>query len=166
MKCLFHKIKSQLGMTLIEGILSISVMGIISVTAIPHFVGNQVRLNGAMGKIQSDTVYAQQLALATGDNHGLIFYANGQYSLYQSTRDNILIHPVTGANYTVDLTSYGLTSLTETVGGVYPEGVLVLDFDKDGFPTMGGGANLRLNSGEDFLWLAIAPSTGAISEIE
>ena len=149
------------GFTLIELIMVIVVLLIVAAFVAPKITGvTGTRVNAAARNISADIRYAQQLAISTQTNHGVIFNANpaNTYSIYRGTTSTIITDSFTGAAYTVQLN-------TGDYSGVTINGGYTVEFDSLGSPITGGGSSVTVSAGGSapVRTIAVAANTGKVS---
>jgi prepilin-type N-terminal cleavage/methylation domain-containing protein len=149
------------GFTLIELIMVVVVLLIIAAFIAPKMTGvTGTRVNAASRKISADIRYAQQLAISTQTNHGVIFNASptNTYSIYRETTSTIITDSFTGGAYTVQLN-------TGDYGGVTIDSGYQVEFDSLGSPVTGGGGSVTIsNAGsEPIRTITVAANTGKVS---
>jgi len=95
--------KNPRGVTLIEMVMIIVILGIVALIAMPKAVTSQaVRLEAACQKIASDLRYAQQMALAQQVRFGISFNpASEAYFVYRVNTGTVAIDPQTRNNFNV-----------------------------------------------------------------
>lgn len=93
-----------------------------------------VGLDAAAHKVRADLTYAQQLAMTTGKNHGVLLTTNNSYYVYRLEAADLLPvkDPVTGQSFSEDLKRYGKITMN----------ACRMEFDSSGNPkvdTCAGG---------------------------
>lgn len=86
------KIKNSRGFTLIELALTVALLGIVTITAIPkvNTTEQAVALDAASRSFESDMKYAQSLASVTGDTHGVRVNNDAKtYSVYRKDANGV-----------------------------------------------------------------------------
>lgn len=84
--------KKSCGFTLIELALTIALLGIVTITAIPkvNTAEQAVALDASSRTFESDTKYAQSLASVTGDTHGVrVSNDNKTYTVYRKDTNGV-----------------------------------------------------------------------------
>jgi len=85
------------GFTLLELLAVMSVIAIITVTALPNLTSSQtVALDAASRKVEGDIRYAQSLATTTGDEYGFRTIDDGNdttYEVYEVASDDVVESP-------------------------------------------------------------------------
>lgn len=73
------------GMTLVELVVVISLVGLLALVAVPRFAGrDEVELRAAARRVAADLRWAQARAIATRTRHGVVFdAATGRYTVYR-----------------------------------------------------------------------------------
>jgi len=150
----------QSGFTLIELIMVIAALLIIAAIVAPRITGvTGTKVNGTARKIAADIRYAQQLAISTQTNHGVIFYnSSDTYSIYRGTTSTIITDSFTGGAYTVQLN-------TGNYEGVTLDGDYQVEFDALGSPVTGGGGSVTISAGGSapVRTISVAANTGKVS---
>ena len=92
------------GVTIVELIMVMVIMGIILALAIPRFEAfYAVKLSGAVNKVISDIRYTQQLAISQHDTYRIIFYADQEKYEVRKVSDNSLAkEPFTRGDFAID----------------------------------------------------------------
>jgi len=149
------------GFTLIELIMVVVVLLIIAAFIAPKMTGvTGTRVNAAGRKISADIRYAQELAISTQTNHGVIFNASptNTYSIYQGTTSTIITDSFTGGAYTVQLNA-------GDYDGVTIDGGYQVEFDALGSPVTGGGSSVTISNGGSapVRTITVAANTGKVS---
>jgi len=136
----------QSGMTLIEVIVVVAIIGIISAVAVSGLGSSspgQASANGAAQMIASDIRYAQEFAMANRISKSVIFTAGS--SVYAFS-------PAGGLDGT----------------GRLPEGITVtssftITFNSLGEPTAGGGGSVTISSGGQTKTISVTNYTGKVN---
>lgn len=147
------------GFTLIELILTISLMSILSYAAIPKSAPlASFNLDASARQIKSDIRYAQNLATTTGENHGFRTTGNHTYEIYNVTTGALATSPVTHEDYTVDMSgSYGDVLFADDY---------VIEFDTLGRPVTGGGTIVEVGEGAALKQVQVTASSGYVSLLD
>ena len=85
------------GFTILEFLLVMVIMGVMVMT-LTNTLGDvgMVSLDAATWRAQSDIRYAQERAMSTGRNHGVVFNAvTGTYTVYDTTVSTPVTSPLT-----------------------------------------------------------------------
>lgn len=157
------KQNSESGFSLIELVLVISLVGIMSVYAVPAMLNmGAINLDGASRVVESDIRYAQNLATTTGQTHGFrTLAATGenpiiQYEVYNS---------VTGAVVSSPYDHLPMSeNLEESYNGVEFGSVVDIRFDDIGTPNFVSGSGdvpMATEDGESNKTVTVS-STGLI----
>jgi len=149
------------GFTLIELIMVVVVLLVLAAVIAPRMTGvTGTRVNAAARKISADIRYAQELAISTQTNHGVIFNASptNTYSIYRGTSSTIITDSFTGGAYTVQLN-------TGDYGEVTIDGGYQVEFDALGAPVTGGGTSVTISAGglAPIRTITVAANTGKVS---
>lgn len=141
--------------TLVELLVVIAVLSVISLLLI-SYTGDidNVSVDGATWKIQSDIRHAQQLAGATGVPHGVQFVMSGNYTVYTGNVSTPILDPLDRKPMVEDVSQFGRVHLGNS---------FTVEFDSMGRPTIGGGGNVEVvaDSGASRRIYIIA-NTGAV----
>lgn len=165
------------GFTLVELVMILLVVAILSVAMMTDLVSSlsSVRLEAARWKLKSDIIYAQNLSVTQGLNHGVIFDPDAEtYSLYSQTTDNIVNDPQTTnpftINYTTDPSFKGIGINSASLGSPTTNR---LEFDSYGAPYFDDATvpanklivdgTIILGSGGSTMTITITKETGKIS---
>ncbi|OGP88795.1 MAG: hypothetical protein A2156_07290 [Deltaproteobacteria bacterium RBG_16_48_10] len=141
---------STSGMTLIEFILTLVIIGILSAVAIPRFdvaFSSMTSVNGAAFMIASDIRYAQECAMANRVSKTVRFVA-GQSA------------------YTFDATIPPTSSLDpsgQLPGGVTIGTTITFTFNSLGEPTAGGGSSVTVSGGGQNKTISVVNYTGKVN---
>lgn len=142
--------------TLIELLLTVSILSVIALLFISYTgdVGN-VSVDAASWKIQSDIRYAQQLATTTGEQHGVVFVNDGNYTVYRGSIATPVLDPLSRQPMVKDVSEFGRVSISNN---------FQVEFDKLGKPTVGGGGSVVVtaDSGASRRIYVVA-NTGAVT---
>ncbi len=141
------------GVTLLELVIVITVVGILAAVAIPRVSMSPAGLDAAARKVQSDLLYAQSLAMGRGVNHGILFVANAPYVLYQGVPASPISDPLTHQNFSENLIRFSRSRVTTN---------LQVEFDPIGRPVQGGGATLTVANGALSRLISITNGTGRV----
>lgn len=147
---MMKRTKSQSGFSLWELVLVISLLGIMSFTAIPAIINTQaVNIEGASRKLESDMRYAQNLAMKTGDQYGFRTTGAGAsgdntaYEIYEVTTGLAVESPVTHTDMQEDF--------DPTFSGITFPSQHDIRFDSTGAPTFvqgNGSVSLESDAGD------------------
>ena len=153
--------KRRRGFTLLELVLVVSLLGILSVSAVAIMPGlTSYRLNGAARKIVSDLRYAQELAMDTHGTYSICFSVAGNwYAL--SAKDSTSeagTDPFSGDSYIVQLNQ-------DPYAGVFLSssdwtGANLLSFNPRGEPSSAG--QIRIVSGGKTRTITVVAETGLV----
>lgn len=156
---------SNRGMTLVELVLVMSLVGILAFVAAPRFNAYQeIELRAATHQLAADIRYAQSRAIATRVRHGVTFdTANARYSVYRenpSTPVTDFLDP--GRAMTRSLEGVTLSSASF-------DGSSDIEFDSMGTPYASGselgalGAVVLVGTGGTVDSVTVSPLTGRIA---
>ena len=126
------------GFTLPELIMTVTIVGILCVTAEAFFSGfTEYKLDAAARRIASAIRYLQERAMENHGDHRIVFdTAQNRYALYaMSPSAHLLKDPFTGQDFIVDLDEEidsGIALASVSFGGSQ------LTFDSKGAPSSGG----------------------------
>lgn len=149
--------KNQKGYSLIELVLVLSLVGILSVYAMPDDPGQgSIIVDGAARKVMADMRYAQSLAMTTSTPHGVRGTGANTYQVYNVTTNTPVNSPFHQTPMNEDL-SADFSSTT------FQNPAFQVIFDASGRPTTGGGTNVRLDNTNAARMIQIANSSGFIS---
>ena len=136
----------QSGMTLIEFILMMVIIGILSAVAIPRFdfaTSSRASLDGAAYMIASDIRYAQEFAMANRVSKSVVFVSGS-------------------ATYTFNPTS-GLDPSGQLPSGMTIGNNFTITFNSLGEPTTGGGGSITVSGGGQTKTISIVNYTGKVT---
>ena len=136
------------GMTFIEVIMVIVIIGILAATVIPRFdfsTTSTASVDGAAYMIASDIRYAQEFAMANRISKSIVF-TNGS-STYT------FLPPSTGMDPSGQLQSIGATIGT----------TINFTFNSLGEPTAGGGSSVTVSAGGITKTITVTDYTGKVS---
>lgn len=131
------------GMTLVEVILVMAIIGILSAVVIPKFdfaTSSRASVNGAAHMIASDIRYAQEFALANWVSKSVIFTSGSSV-------------------YTFNPTS-GLDPSGRLPSGVTITNNFTVTFNSLGEPTVGGGGSVTASGGGQTKTISVVNYTG------
>lgn len=142
------------GFTLIELVLTISVLGIMAgmYTGIADFTSSD--LDRSVRRLESDLRYAQQLSTAEEINYGFRNLDANTYEIYRLTPGVQATDPHTNQNLVVDY--------DQDYGGVAFQGNYQVEFDTMGRPVIGGGSQIVLMLGNQTKTITVLNQTGYI----
>lgn len=157
----------QSGFTLIELVLTIALLGIVTITAIPkvNTAEQALSLDGAARSMESDLKYAQNLASVTGQTHGLqINPDNESYTVY-SKDDNGVETPVLSPHDHNPM-QIAITDNYQGVSVVPQAQPIDIEFGPNGLPIQGQSSQFDLvNLKSDTKSITISGTTGRIDVI-
>jgi prepilin-type N-terminal cleavage/methylation domain-containing protein len=134
------------GMTLIEVIVVMIIIGIVAVIVLPKidFGGTSsiASVDGAANMIASDIRYAQEFAMATRTSKTITFSAGG---------NSYSFNPTNNLDPTGQL-PYGVTTTA-----------LTLTFNSLGEPTVGGGSSVTVSGGGQTRTISVVNYTGKVN---
>ncbi|MCB1213992.1 MAG: prepilin-type N-terminal cleavage/methylation domain-containing protein [Deltaproteobacteria bacterium] len=148
-------LKKQAGITMIELILSMSLMGLVSVVAMNQWNFQRPAVYTSTLKVAQDIRYARHRAVLTGQAHGFRNISSTTYEVYEVSSGEAVRNPSTGQSMVIDL--------AEQFGQSTFQGNYQVEFDNIGSPTLGSGATISLASGDEMLSLSIEPDTGVVN---
>lgn len=134
------------GVTLIEVILVMAIIGVLSAVVIPKFdfaTSSRVSVDGAAYMISSDIRYAQEFAMANWVSKSIIFTSGA--SMYQFSPTS------------------GLDSSGQLPSGVSIVNNLTVTFNSLGEPTAGGGGSVTISGGGQTKTISILNYTGKVN---
>ena len=138
-----HKVvASSRGYTLIELIMVMVLLTVVSVVAIPKFVGffdtSSISIEGAAGMVAADIRYTQELAMSAHTSKTIVFNTGDSY-------------------YTVDSRNVNLPSKVTISNGA------TFIFNSLGEPTTGGGSSVEIEAGSSTKTITVESHTGRVS---
>lgn len=143
------------GFSLVELALMIALIGVMAGS---YFMGalnfNAGAVDRASRRIESDLRYAQQLAMTEEANHGLLSLNGTSYRMYRLNTGTPITDPHSQQAMNVDLT---IDYQGVSFGGNYQ-----VEFDSNGRPVVGSGAQIVLNNGAQTRTVTVTPTTGYI----
>ena len=149
LKMAWPKHRNQSGLTLIELICVVVIIGLILLVGLPGFhSGNKRKLETAAWCLVSDMRLARQSAISTGITSYIQFRIfNDDYKIsYPDEKDTVKLP---------EGISYGYINFP-VVNGYY-----LLEFKSTGAPNRGGTVGLKSKQGEK-LYIIVTPATGRI----
>lgn len=147
--------KRPRGVTLVELVLVLSLLGILVASTIP-FVPVSIGRSGlesAVRRVRSDIHYARELALVTGVNHGIDFSSGQPYVVYRLAVGNPVADPLTQQAFSEDPLDWG---------GVQIMAPYRVEFDPLGRPVVGGGGSVSLSGGGGVRSVRVNANTGLV----
>lgn len=141
-----RKFKFKKGMTFLEIIVTMLIIGIISAVIIPHLdwgISPKAAVEGATFMIAADIRYVQEAAMATGANKSIIFTAGSNSYSFQPT--------------------HHLDPSGQLPVGVRIGNSLTITFNSFGEPIGGGGQSLVVTGNGQSRSITISPYTGKVS---
>lgn len=127
------KIFNKHGFTLVELVITMSIVGILSAVAIPA-IGRLMQTSGldaASRMVQNDIRYAQMLAQTTGDSYGFRATTSTVYQIYKVSDGSLVNSPYDQLPMQVDLAK--VQQGVHFSAGVYP--AYQVTFDSVGRPS-------------------------------
>lgn len=135
---------SRLGFTLVECVATIVLMGIMAFAVAPLLgnANNAMSLDSAAKKLEADIRYAQNMATTTSDTHGFRATSSTTYEVYKKVNglSTIITSPYNHSPMSVSLA----TDFDNVTFGALLYPTYVIEFDKTGMPTTGGGTQVTL----------------------
>ena len=145
------------GFTLVETVVMIAVLGVLAIVAI-QIVPNlsRSRLDVAAKQVTSDIELARQMAQTKGQTSGVKFVSGGSYTAYLGTTATPIKSPLTKADMVILLSS--------NYPGVSISSNYVVEFNRFGQPTTGGGGSVTLTDGTSTKTVTITANTGKVTQ--
>ncbi len=143
------------GFTLLEIILTMSLLSIVSVGVYSTLTPQLVHVDLAMLKVVHDVRFAQDRAMVSGRNHGFRTITSTQYEIYDTSPGNPITDPSTQSAMTI--------SLASNYPNVAFQGIYRLEFNLLGSPVMGGGSSVGLSNGTETKSFLLTNNTGLIN---
>ena len=137
--------RNSKGMTLIEVIVVMIIIGILAAIVLPRFdfaTSSRASVDGAAYMIASDIRYAQEFAMATRTSKTITFSAGG---------NSYSFNPTNNLDPTGRL-PYGVTTTA-----------LTLTFNSLGEPTVGGGSSVTVSGGGQTRTISVVNYTGKVN---
>jgi prepilin-type N-terminal cleavage/methylation domain-containing protein len=94
------------GFSVVEVVWVIALLGVLGLAAtvlVPSSLPAQ--LEAASQQVRSDIEYARQLAMTTGQTHGVQFVSGGSYTVYQGTVLSPVANPLTRQSMVITLSA-------------------------------------------------------------
>ncbi len=163
----------QKGFTLVELVLTITVLSTLALTAIPLFTNTGAAISeGATRKLVADISLARRLARSRSGIYGVSFDAvNNTYTVHvydpNTGTSTPATDPLTNTPMIVDLSSLPGLAGTDIQNPDFG-GTSILRFNSQGIPQNGAGADLAnagslvIASGGDYQTLTVQPNTGEV----
>lgn len=155
------------GFTLIEMVLTIALLGIVTITAIPQINTSEqaVSLDTAARSVEADIKYAQSLASITGEAHGLkVDPDNTTYTVYRKETDGDEF-PVQSPQ-THNVMDVNIDDKYQGISFVPQQDGIDIEFGPNGLPLADLTSSLDLvNKNGDTKTITISPTTGRIELI-
>jgi len=141
--------------TLVELVLVVFLLGLLVASSEPFVAATVGRtgLEAAARRVRADVVYARELAVLTGTNHGANFVTNQPYIVYRQTTANPVVDPLTQQPFSQD---------PLTMGNVAVTGNYQVEFDSRGSPVIGGGGSVNLSGGGGGRSVVVRANTGLV----
>ena len=159
----FKALSNQRGVTLIELIFTILLMGFLSYMAIPALSGyiDSTNLDVVSRQVEIDFRYAQTLSMATGDSYGVKITSATEYEVYNVGTGNAVDSP-----YNRDPMQYDLSKKYNGVEfqlGAYP---MDIQFDGNGVANNATTMIIPIVNAEgDSDTLQVQPETGSVERL-
>lgn len=120
----------------------IIVVVIVAIVAALYMVSrgdlSNVSIDAASRKVQADILYARQIAVETGVNHGVAFLDDGTYEVYSGDPGTSVVDPVTNDRLVVNLPEFNNVAVSNDYR---------VEFDPQGKAVIGGDKKVRLTAG-------------------
>jgi len=136
-KTIATPLSRQSGFTLIETVITITILGILSIVVVSNFESSSAELqkDASIRKIASDLRYARDMAMTSGTGVSFVVdQANNSYSILWDG-GAYMKNPVTGSNFVVELGKREFSAVSITATG-FSGGIL--NFSPSGLPTDNG----------------------------
>ncbi|MBX7149268.1 prepilin-type N-terminal cleavage/methylation domain-containing protein [bacterium] len=146
---------NQKGFTLIELVLTIVVVSILSVVAMPNFDTSAITLDSASRKILTDIRYAQNLSTTTLDAYGFRVTGATTYQIYKQSTGAVATNPITNKPMQYDLS-------TNFSGARFTNQNINVIFNAYGNPTSGGGTNITLSVSGTQKTISVSSTSGYV----
>lgn len=141
------------GFTIVELILVTLLLGILAALVPPLVPLSRQGLDAASRRVRNEIVYARQLAMMKGTNHGASFTAGGSYLLYEGTTATPIVDVVTKRLFPDDLSEFG---------NIFFVSGYQVEFDSMGRPVLGGGGAVALSNGTNTKTVSVVSNTGLV----
>ncbi len=164
------------GFTLVEAALTIVILAVVSVVAIPYFTDvGAVTADAGAQKVLGDLSYVRRLAKNRNGYYGISFDAAAEtYTVYQCngsttcTAKTTMTDPTTQASMAIDFKKLpglkGIDIQTPSFGGTTE-----IRFDAQGFPRnasnalLTGTGSVKVSRGGTIYTIVVQPNTGEVS---
>jgi prepilin-type N-terminal cleavage/methylation domain-containing protein len=172
--------RARTGFTFIEILVVVLILGIASAIILPE-IGSRADLDAASAArtVMADLLYAQNRAIATGQDHYIVFDVSGQsYSVYSGSSSGPsstpLTHPINLNSYVMTFGQAGSNNISSdvTLGSVSFNGQSVIAFDELGVPysynsgplvPLSQPGTIVLNCGDYSLTISVMQDTGELT---
>lgn len=159
-----EKSNNNSGFTLIELVLTLALVGIVAVAAVPkvNTAEQTIALDGATRSVESDLKYAQNLASVTGQVHGFkIANDSLTYTVYAKD-DNGVKTAVTSPHDKTPM-QINIEDHYQTVSFVVGQQIIDIEFNANGIPADGQDVQFDLtNPKGDIKTISVSGATGHI----
>lgn len=142
-------VMNNTGFSLIEMVLTIALLGLVTVVAIPKVNTSEqaVKLDTAARSLEGDVKYAQSLANVTGETHGIKLSAdNKTYTVYKKDQNNQEVTVSSPNNHQAmqtDIYQKYNTTFTAPAAGQQP---VKIEFGPNGKPVSNQNQLIELNN--------------------
>jgi type II secretory pathway pseudopilin PulG len=161
--------RSSAGLTIIEFVMVVVIIGILAVISIPRFQAfNSIKANSITKKIVSDIRYVQQLAVSTHDTYRISFdTALDTYEVRRASDNVFAKDPFTRNDFSVNFKAdplYGGADITAAAFG----STTGLQFNWQAIPQNANGVNLTVEGSVavsykgSALTIYVRPGTGTV----
>lgn len=150
--------RNQSGFTLVELMIVVVLLSILAIFVTQNTSGLQgVNLGAASKKMQSDLRYAQNLAMTTGDSHGLQVLGPTTYRIY-----NVVTNAVVESPYDHEPMTENFVEDYLGVNVDVADQAVDIRFNAYGQPTT-GAETIQLEIGSDAMSVQVTATSGFVS---
>lgn len=140
------------GFTLLELVLMITVIAVLTVTAVRIAMVSRSNIDAMSKVLRSDLQLAQDLAMTHGSTYGFYAPSATSYQIFAGSPGTPARHPLTWGNFNVSIAPNQFSGSVPTV-----------TFQASGQPTLAADALIPITNGSTTITLRVARTTGYVT---